>query len=371
MVSSKDITELRRRITKDNCTFTRMCGCYVNADKEKITKIEETFLNLDDEEFYKYLDIAKAIFSKKIGEKMLQLDFTEDEKVIGGVQQALLAIRENRLKDETLLDRLYDKIIQDYSYVGNYLILVYHDAYDVMKVTKNNEKLDESEEVYEYIICAVCPVGLTPPGLEYDEEENKIKPRERDWVVGKPRVGFIYPAFDNRETEEDELMYFTDDSKKPDHTFMEIGLGCEPVRTASEKKEAFEDIVFNATQSEELTDDYLMAINERMNVMQQQWTDGDKKLALNADEMKSLYLKCEIPTEYASKMARSYDEEFRTEWPELEILIDSKMLKYAEAKHRREARNKMMQDAINIIEGHYGEEIELTRQMKEEIGRSR
>ena len=60
-MNKKDILEIKRRFKKEACTFTRMCGCYVDADRNKITKIGETFLNLEDEEFYKYLEIAKKV----------------------------------------------------------------------------------------------------------------------------------------------------------------------------------------------------------------------------------------------------------------------------------------------------------------------
>lgn len=82
-------------------------------------------------------------------------------------------------------------IIDSYDYVGNYLILIFHDAYDVMTKTSDNDKLDESEEVYEYLLCAICPVNLTKPGLGYREDENRIESRIRDWVVGMPDTGFI------------------------------------------------------------------------------------------------------------------------------------------------------------------------------------
>lgn len=82
------------------------------------------------------------------------------------------------------MDAFYDLVIDSYDYVGNYLILVFHDAYDVMTKTSDNNKLDESEEVYEYLLCAICPVNLTKPGLGYREDENRIGPRIRDWVVG-------------------------------------------------------------------------------------------------------------------------------------------------------------------------------------------
>jgi hypothetical protein len=49
-MNKKDILEIKRRFKKEACTFTRMCGCYVDADHNKITKIGETFLNLEDDE---------------------------------------------------------------------------------------------------------------------------------------------------------------------------------------------------------------------------------------------------------------------------------------------------------------------------------
>ena len=160
-MNKKDILEIKRRFKKEACTFTRMCGCYVDADRNKITKIGETFLNLEDEEFYKYLEIAKKVLSGTIGNNLLELEFPLAEEAAGGRQQFLMGLRESRLKNDDLMDTFYDMIIDSYDYVGNYLILIFHDAYDVMTKTSDNDKLDESEEVYEYLLCAICPVNLT------------------------------------------------------------------------------------------------------------------------------------------------------------------------------------------------------------------
>ena len=168
-MNKKDILEIKRRFKKEACTFTRMCGCYVDADRNKITKIGETFLNLEDEEFYKYLEIAKKVLSGTIGNNLLELEFPLAEEAAGGRQQFLMGLRESKLKNDDLMDTFYDMIIDSYDYVGNYLILIFHDAYDVMTKTSDNDKLDESEEVYEYLLCAICPVNLTKPGLGYRE----------------------------------------------------------------------------------------------------------------------------------------------------------------------------------------------------------
>ena len=164
-MNKKDILELKRRFKKDACTFTRLCGCYVDADHNKVTSFGETFLNLEDEEFYKYLEIAKKVMSGTIGNNLLELEFPTAEEAAGGRQQFLMGLRESALKNDDLMEAFYDLVIDSYDYVGNYLILVFHDAYDVMTKTSDNNKLDESEEVYEYLLCAICPVNLTKPDL--------------------------------------------------------------------------------------------------------------------------------------------------------------------------------------------------------------
>ena len=52
-MDKKSIGELRRRLKKDSCTFTKICGCYVDDNKNKVTNLDEIFMNLEDEEYYK------------------------------------------------------------------------------------------------------------------------------------------------------------------------------------------------------------------------------------------------------------------------------------------------------------------------------
>ena len=44
-MNKKEILELKRRFKKDAATFTRVCGCYVDCNHNKICKFGNTFLN--------------------------------------------------------------------------------------------------------------------------------------------------------------------------------------------------------------------------------------------------------------------------------------------------------------------------------------
>lgn len=336
----KDLLELKKRFKKDECTFTRMSGCYVNSQKEKVVTLNEVFLNLPDEEYYKYLDIAKKTLSGTLGNNLLELPFPMEEEHSGGKQQFFMGLKASALKEEGLLDRFYDLIIDTYDYVGNYLILLYHDAYDVMVKTEDNRKLDESEEVYEYLLCAICPVTLSKPGLGYLEEENKIGVRLRDWIVSPPENGFLFPAFTQRSSDIHALLYYTKNAKEPHKSFMEEGLGCDSKRTALQQKKSFQDIVKKAVSEipddEIIADDVFITLQESISDMLDRETESSdaEPITLTADTFKSIIEECEFSETLAPKLEKAFAEEFSEELPTADAVLDAKALAKNEQKKR-------------------------------------
>lgn len=330
-MTKKDIAELKRRLKKEECTFTRLCGAYVDSNKQIVVKMNETFLNLEAEEFYKYLEIAKKTLSGTVGNNLLNLEFPMSEEEAGGRQQFLMGLKSSDFKNEELLDRFYEMIINSYDYVGNYLILLFHDAYDVMTKTSDNSKLDESEEVFEYILCAICPVSLSKPGLGYRKDENRIGPRIRDWVVCPPDNGFIFPAFSDRSSDIHSLIYYARDAKEPHAEFMAEGLGCDPKRTATEQKVAFHSIIKNAIgEDEEESQEILMNIQENISHYVEEHEEQDVKEAepvvVTKDTIPSLMTEINIPEAVIKQIEESYAEEFGDMPPAAEYLIDAKAL---------------------------------------------
>ncbi len=330
-MNKKEVLELKRRFKKEDVTFTQLCGCYVDANRNKVCKFGGKFLNLEEEEFYKYLEIANKALSGTLGNNLLELHFPITEEEVGGRQQILMALRDTKLTDETLLDRYYDLIIDTYDHTGNYLIVLFHDTYDVMTRTSDNDNLDESEEVYEYLICAICPVALSKPGLGYREDEQRIGPRIRDWVVGAPDTAFLFPAFNDRSTDIHSTLFYTKNTKEPHSEFMANGLGCDIERTATEQKMAFHSIVRNVLGAEEEgTDDVLLDIQQNLSEMVEEYaethdTDEDPFL-LDKDTVGKLLADCHIPEDKANRIEKSVDEVFGEKPPVAEHVIDSKAL---------------------------------------------
>lgn len=330
-MNKKEVLELKRRFKKEAATFTRVCGCYVDGNHNKVCKFGNTFLNLEEDEFYKYLEIANKALSGTIGNNLLELKFPIEEEEVGGRQHILMALRASKLEDENLLDTFYDLVIDTYDHAGNYLIVLFHDAYDVMSRTSDNNNLDESEEVYEYLICAICPVDLSKPGLGFLEDEHRIGPRVRDWVVGAVDTAFLFPAFNDRSTDIHSTLFYAKNTKEPHSEFMANGLGCGIERTATEQKMAFHSIVRNVLGAEdEHTDDVLLDLQQNLSDMIDEYAethdDDEDAFLLDKEVVTKLLADSDISEEKAAKIEKSVDEAFGEKPPAAENVIDSKAL---------------------------------------------
>ncbi|MBO4883549.1 MAG: DUF4317 domain-containing protein [Lachnospiraceae bacterium] len=239
-----ELGEIKKLYTPKNCSVTRIAGCYVDAEKNKKAVFAKPFTQIPEEEMYKYFDIFRKALSGTVGKSALTLDIMNEAEKKGGQQEFLLKLRESGLKDDDLLDDYYNRIISSFEYVGNYLILVAHDIYDVPGKTKDGAVNDDaSEDVYEYILTVICPVDLTEAALSFDPKSGEFHDRKRDWIVKLPAIGYLFPAFNDRGSDIHSIMYYSKDAENLNEQFIELMLGaCEPM-SASSQKETFEAIV--------------------------------------------------------------------------------------------------------------------------------
>ena len=360
-MNKKDVMELKKRFKKESCSIDRLAGCYVDAGKNKAIKFNESFLNMDDEEFYKYLEIAKKTLTGTLGNNILELDFPLEEEATGGKQHFLYALRNDGLSSEELLDRLYDLIIDGYSYVGNYLILVFHDTYDIITKTSDNMKLDESEEVYEYLLVSICPVVLSKAGLGVREDENRIGARIRDWVVGVPDLGFLFPAFDNRSADIHKVDYFIRDAKDSHSEVISDVLGCAPRMTATEQRNTFSAIVKRAFLNDtENGNEALINIQESFNALintGEELTENEiNSIILTPETIDEILVENNIEGEKARVIKEVTLDEFMEELPLVSNLIDNKAL----AANEREREKKELVKEVASLKNKVSELEEAT-----------
>lgn len=307
-MTKKEISEIKRQFTPSNCSISRICGCYVDGEKNKKAQIKEAFLSLPEEDMYKYFDILRKNLSGNLGKNLQNLEFPLDSETEGSPHDFLLRLRNSKLQDDSLLEAFYDKIIESYEYVGNYLILLIHDTYDIPgKASDGMTMEDASDEVYSYILCCICPVDLSKPGLSYNELENTFQNRIRDWVVTMPETGFLFPAFHDRSTDIHGALYYSKDSDDLKEAFVEQMLGCPLPLPASYQKESFHTIV-EETLGDACDYETVKTIHQNLAELLEENKDEPEPLVLDKYQVRSLLEKSGVEEEHLSDFDKTFDE---------------------------------------------------------------
>lgn len=243
-MNKKEIIEIKKLFTTKKCCISRICGCYVDANKNKVTTFRDAFFSLSEEEMFKYFTIFRASLSGTLGKNLLNMEFPIEAENDGGTQDFLMKLRDSELKDDDMLEIFYNKVIENYTYGENYLILLIQGNYDVPGKTSDSLDMDDaSEYVYPHILCSICPVKLSKEGLCYNSETNAIENRIRDWLVEAPEHAFLFPAFNDRNSDIHGLLYFSHKAENIQPEFIDGMLGCHAPMTSKGQKETFTEII--------------------------------------------------------------------------------------------------------------------------------
>ena len=305
-MNKKEVTEIKKQFTPHNCAITRICGCYVDGEKEKKTELKEAFLSLPEEEMFKYFDIFRKSLSGTIGKNLLNMEFPLETESEGGTQEFLLKLRNSRLTDDDLLTEFYNRVIDSYDFPENYLILLIHAVYDIPgKASDGTEMFDASDEVFDYILCCFCPVKLSKPALSYYADENNFHERIRDWIVEMPDAGFLFPAFNDRSTDIHSLLYYSKNAENLSNGLTDVLLGCVPPLTAGSQKETFKALI-EETLGDDCEYEVVKNIHENLNELIEQNAENPEPLELDKAEVKYLLAKSGVE----EAKLETFDEHF-------------------------------------------------------------
>lgn len=308
VMNKKEILEIRRQFTPENCAITRICGCYVDHEKEKKSELKKAFLSLPEEEAFKYFDIFRHTLSGTLGKNMINMEFPLEQELSGGTQEFLLKLRDSRLEDDLLVEEFYDKVIESYDYPENYYIILIHAVYDVPgKASDGEEMFDASDTVYEHLMCSICPVNLSKAGLSYNAHTNNIEDRIRDWVVDMPVKGFLFPAFTDRASNVHQVLYY---SKKPEELspdFISNVLGSEIPLSAGDQKTSFQAIVSD-TLGTSCDYETIRNIHDNLNEMLEEAKEAPEPLELSRPDIKRLLERSGASEEQMSAFDREFED---------------------------------------------------------------
>lgn len=181
MINREDMLELTRRMSPARTHMDRIAGAYLDEEGFVDGTFNTHFLKLSKAEKTKNLEIARAVLLAETNEQLRDCHIPEGVRTPGSIWQLLDGIRESGLQNDAVLDLFYENVAQYYKPDAPFACILFHGVYDVPVKGTDKAWQEGSEEVYDYLLCALCPLA-------------------GEYEPGAPEAGFLYPAFRERAT---------------------------------------------------------------------------------------------------------------------------------------------------------------------------
>lgn len=247
----KEVAELRRRVKREHCNTSHIHGCYVNEQREIVSTFDQSLTMLPEDEQDKYLALLRKVLTGTLGKNLVDISFSTKQVVDSDEHRLLSTLRNTGLKDEDALSQLYEKMIATLSLGTNYVILLGEDTYDVPYRSKDGALQDDAgDSQHTYILCSICPVKMSKPGLRYEATQREFHNRSIDWVVSAPELGFMFPAFDDRRTNLYGALYYCRDSAADYEAWIDAVFHTPAPMPAATQKQVFQDVLTDALEDE-------------------------------------------------------------------------------------------------------------------------
>ena len=327
-MNKKEISELSRRFKPEKTNIGRIYGCYVNSSKEVISYIDESVALMPQEEAQQYLAILKKTLSGSLGRNLTDIVFSTEQVAVSEEHKLLMELRDDRADAR---QSFFQKVIDSLDMGdNNYLILCANDVYDVPyrghgDVDKSAQEYasGESDQVYRYFVCAVCPVKDGKLELGYFVGENEFHNCLAKQIVGAPELGFLFPAFDNRTTNIYNALFY---SRKPDemhYEFIEGIFHTDLAMTPAEQREAFESIL---SDSVDCSMDTIRSVHEQLSakVAEHAESKDEEPLTVSCGDISSILADCGVNEEQLSAFQKSFTERFGKVLLNPENIVDTR-----------------------------------------------
>ncbi len=311
-MNEREVAELRRRFRQDRSGISRVRGCYVNENREIVSRFDQSLGVLTQEENEKLLQLLRRTLTGALGKNLLDITFATQQVVHGSEHRRLMGLRASELRDEEALESLFQAMIRALDLEGNYMILLAHDAYDVPYRGKDGEdQADASSEVFSYLVCAVCPVKLTKPALSYQVQAGEFRTRTADWVVSPPELGFLFPAFDDRSANIYDALYYSKDVKNVHEDLIGAVFAAPAPMPAAAQQESFRGVLGEALE-EDCCLPVVQAVHDQLcGLMEDHKESRDPELlTIGKGEVKQALAANGVSQEHIQAFERQYDQAF-------------------------------------------------------------
>lgn len=309
-MTDKELAEIRRRYKSDKTSISRVRGCYVNDKNEIVAEFDQSLGLMSEDEIEFILGLLKKSISGANGKNIFDVAFTNQQVVDGAEHNRLMKLRDTAIASDEDVHALYESIISSTHFDAGYLILLAYDKYDVYSYAGDGSRREDSDTVFSYIICSVCPMKLTRAALGYNANENAFRTIASNAVIAAPSSGLCSrPLIIAARTSTTPSATQRTSRRAARHLQARFSAAPRPCRPQS--RSTFDSVLREAV-GEECSYEVVSGVRDLVCdiIEEQKENKVEEPLMITRSVMHDLLGKCNVPEEKIETFEQRYVEEF-------------------------------------------------------------
>lgn len=227
-----EVSEIKRHFKIDDnlLVLHHILTAVVNPDSsdkqvryQKVSSVYE----IDEKELVLYYDILKKVMSTKLGINLVEYGFPKTAYEEGKAQNVLYDVMRSGFTNESNVQAFINKIVDNTSIGGTYAVISAHCTYTRFKKNASDEENKYSSAEYTFVVTAICDLSANEPLLHYDLYSDTMPDVAPMWFIEKkPTDGFLFPAYNDRDTDVNSVMYYMNKPDSPNLSIIRDVLDC-------------------------------------------------------------------------------------------------------------------------------------------------
>ncbi len=310
-MNKKETAEIKKNFSDKSGFFImeRVLTAFVDAEKNVRCHNVNSCLTMPVEEHEVYDETLKKVLNTNVGKNFMEYEFPNEAYDEGKPQEILYSLLKSELKDDLACENFLNHIANNAVYEGPFSIITAYCVYTIRKKDKNDEFAEGEDEIYKYLLTAICPVKTSADGFIFDSDNNEIaKKTNTELIISKaPSDGFLYPVFSNRSSDINHVMYFAKAANKPNISIIEDVLGCTFVMSANNEKENFKSIM-KSVVGDDLDYMVIKTVNEKIQEVVDENKDDTERTVIDNTSLRDILTDIGVPEERVKMVEPVYEK---------------------------------------------------------------
>ena len=310
-MNKKETAEIKKNFSDKSGFFImeRVLTAFIDAEKNLRYHNINSCLTMPVEEHDVYDETLKKVLNTNVGKSFVEYEFPNEAYEEGKPQNVLYTLLRSELKDSEVCEDFLNHIANNIAYTGPFAVITAYCSYTIRRKDKNDEFAENDDEVYRYLLTAICPVNTSSDGFIFDSANDEItKKVNTELIISKaPSDGFLYPVFSNRSSDINHVMYYSRSANKPNSSIVEDVLGCTFVMSAENEKASFQSIL-KSVVGDELDYTIIKTVNDKIKEVVDENKDDTDKTVIDNHTIRDILSDIGLPEERVQMVEPVYEK---------------------------------------------------------------